>query len=119
MIRRPPRSTRTDTLFPYTTLFRSGEITLGVAQAYAVTPDVDRQARVFESMSRSYYGDNPDNIRRAPHNGTVKATDAKARCVGRDAYVGSSKEERRGGEKGVSTCRYRGSTSTVNKTWIR
>src|SRR3546814_3617238 len=25
MIRRPPRSTRTDTLFPYTTLFRSRE----------------------------------------------------------------------------------------------
>src|SRR3546814_20968979 len=25
MIRRPPRSTRTDTLFPYTTLFRSYE----------------------------------------------------------------------------------------------
>src|SRR3546814_10322344 len=25
MIRRPPRSTRTDTLFPYTTLFRSEE----------------------------------------------------------------------------------------------
>src|SRR3546814_14925846 len=35
MIRRPPRSTRTDTLFPYTTLFRSvdfegqkGEVTI-------------------------------------------------------------------------------------------
>src|SRR3546814_7036523 len=26
MIRRPPRSTRTDTLFPYTTLFRSREV---------------------------------------------------------------------------------------------
>src|SRR3546814_9482746 len=26
MIRRPPRSTRTDTLFPYTTLFRSGGV---------------------------------------------------------------------------------------------
>src|SRR3546814_421511 len=26
MIRRPPRSTRTDTLFPYTTLFRSTEL---------------------------------------------------------------------------------------------
>src|SRR3546814_5577578 len=26
MIRRPPRSTRTDTLFPYTTLFRSHEV---------------------------------------------------------------------------------------------
>src|SRR3546814_3617757 len=27
MIRRPPRSTRTDTLFPYTTLFRSDAVT--------------------------------------------------------------------------------------------
>src|SRR3546814_13601084 len=29
MIRRPPRSTRTDTLFPYTTLFRSEELPKG------------------------------------------------------------------------------------------
>src|SRR3546814_16166116 len=29
MIRRPPRSTRTDTLCPYTTLFRSGSVPLG------------------------------------------------------------------------------------------
>src|SRR3546814_18605159 len=28
MIRRPPRSTRTDTLFPYTTLFRSTRMTI-------------------------------------------------------------------------------------------
>src|SRR3546814_13765920 len=33
MIRRPPRSTRTDTLFPYTTLFRSG---VGAALAIVV-----------------------------------------------------------------------------------
>src|SRR3546814_9248857 len=34
MIRRPPRSTRTDTLFPYTTLFRSGgEAARGVRRA--------------------------------------------------------------------------------------
>src|SRR3546814_15420448 len=34
MIRRPPRSTRTDTLFPYTTLFRSTDkgIAIGAAQ---------------------------------------------------------------------------------------
>src|SRR3546814_16595894 len=32
MIRRPPRSTRTDTLFPYTTLFRSGRTVLRQAQ---------------------------------------------------------------------------------------
>src|SRR3546814_12839043 len=36
MIRRPPRSTRTDTLFPYTTLFRSAEAPLlEVAGVYA------------------------------------------------------------------------------------
>src|SRR3546814_17775293 len=29
MIRRPPRSTRTDTLFPYTTLFRSHDAVAG------------------------------------------------------------------------------------------
>src|SRR3546814_18119569 len=43
MIRRPPRSTRTDTLFPYTTLFRSililprGDIARPVAPA-AIEP---------------------------------------------------------------------------------
>src|SRR3546814_14797684 len=31
MIRRPPRSTRTDTLFPYTTLFRSAFLGLALA----------------------------------------------------------------------------------------
>src|SRR3546814_13858359 len=38
MIRRPPRSTRTDTLFPYTTLFRSAVLKLGhgIAKADAV-----------------------------------------------------------------------------------
>src|SRR3546814_8700803 len=33
MIRRPPRSTRTDTLFPYTTLFRSVAFHVTVAAA--------------------------------------------------------------------------------------
>src|SRR3546814_2346496 len=36
MTRRPPRSTRTDTLFPYTTLFRSAQELLGDAHHAAV-----------------------------------------------------------------------------------
>src|SRR3546814_3637518 len=36
MIRRPPRSTRTDTLFPYTTLFRS----IGVRQGDSALRDI-------------------------------------------------------------------------------
>src|SRR3546814_16512716 len=35
MIRRPPRSTRTDTLFPYTTLFRSPDFARMVAEGVA------------------------------------------------------------------------------------
>src|SRR3546814_16865095 len=37
MIRRPPRSTRTDTLFPYTTLFRSREAVLRGADGIIVS----------------------------------------------------------------------------------
>src|SRR3546814_15109526 len=33
LIRRPPRSTRTDTLFPYTTLFRSCGVSLDITDA--------------------------------------------------------------------------------------
>src|SRR3546814_17081542 len=43
MILRPPRSTRTDTLFPYTTLFRSVVEILGVEPARV---GADRQARI-------------------------------------------------------------------------
>src|SRR3546814_4592193 len=34
MIRRPPRSTRTDTLFPYTTLFRAGHALGGMNKTF-------------------------------------------------------------------------------------
>src|SRR3546814_8081775 len=42
MIRRPPRSTRTDTLFPYTTLFRSPAGSLVVSPA-AMTSEPRRR----------------------------------------------------------------------------
>src|SRR3546814_7965871 len=41
MIRRPPRSTRTDTLFPYTTLFRSKGFCRFMAASNIV--EIDRQ----------------------------------------------------------------------------
>src|SRR3546814_19829483 len=39
MIRRPPRSTRTDTLFPYTTLFRSNRRRLQINHQLAIRPE--------------------------------------------------------------------------------
>src|SRR3546814_3751221 len=53
MIRRPPRSTRTDTLFPYPTLFRS------VRHARRVDRDAYRQGTWFESRRRERRGRAP------------------------------------------------------------
>src|SRR3546814_19934544 len=61
MIRRPPRSTRTDTLFPYTTLFRSmavrGAPAIGIAAAYglvlALRADVDAMPQAYETLIAS------------------------------------------------------------------
>src|SRR3546814_20499049 len=74
MIRRPPRSTRTDTLFPYTTLFRSIDHLLvecgapcrlvrpfGIADEAAVAIAV--QARAIAPIAF------PDQIRPAPPGG--------------------------------------------------
>src|SRR3546814_1947352 len=50
MIRRPPRSTRTDTLFPYTTLFRSLEAAAAVEDLPEFVHDVDQRAPVDQFL---------------------------------------------------------------------
>src|SRR3546814_1243469 len=45
MIRRPPRSTRTDTLFPYTTLFRSRRHAARLADSTGLSRDGDGHGR--------------------------------------------------------------------------
>src|SRR3546814_16650859 len=52
MIRRPPRSTRTDTLFPYTTLFRSDDD----AHAVALEP-ADRKSTGTEAIALRHHFD--------------------------------------------------------------
>src|SRR3546814_18673468 len=73
MIRRPPRSTRTDTLFPYTTLFRSegrgGSVTIekktvpSVSVSYARNGNTNKanalgmrpmQERAYEKRGEQY-----------------------------------------------------------------
>src|SRR3546814_17270170 len=49
MIRRPPRSTRTDTLFPYTTLFRSavdGNVMRVLTRYFNMTDDISKPKTV-------------------------------------------------------------------------
>src|SRR3546814_4674606 len=54
MIRRPPRSTRTDTLFPYTTLFRS------IDDVEPPCPEVGVQLQPFVILRRN--GEPPGNV---------------------------------------------------------
>src|SRR3546814_18377636 len=60
MIRRPPRSTRTDTLFPYTTLFRSAPFyAVKINPGDATTTlglRVDARARVLDAKGKVIAG---------------------------------------------------------------
>src|SRR3546814_11614061 len=56
MIRRPPRSTRTDTLFPYTPLFRSGDRALaasGLADQAQHAAGLDRDRHVAHRVDEA------------------------------------------------------------------
>src|SRR3546814_2854364 len=60
MIRRPPRSTRTDTLFPYTTLFRSFDPY--DSNIEAVDAAVDRALSALQPQDAPAKGDAGDEV---------------------------------------------------------
>src|SRR3546814_12108797 len=128
MIRRPPRSTRTDTLFPYTTLFRSLPYFRLARAALAGTEKLDDPAvgrpgwrfvlptigeQMFTAARRRHHTDaeiardlcKGDQITaRAPFGRRIaaaaEADPVRVRTVRRS-------EERRVGKECVSTCRSR------------
>jgi len=65
----------------------SGEITLDLAKAFGATSDQEIQARVYDQASSGYYAPSADSIRRMVLSGTVRGSDARARLVGREAYI--------------------------------
>src|SRR3546814_15192310 len=109
MIRRPPRSTRTDTLFPYTTLFRSyrrptdfaGQrvIVVGAANsAVQIAAELAGHARVTLATREA--------IRYAPQRLFGKDVHFWFKWFGLDAtnLFSARSEERRVGKECVSTC---------------
>src|SRR3546814_14172733 len=123
MIRRPPRSTRTDTLFPYTTLFRSSSsipterssmpdpasrrsALAGHAANGAARPVVEGMGfymteRTFPGMI-ALRGDSEDTAFMA----------AAREAIGLDLSVAPRTEERRGGKACGRPGRSRGSPDT-------
>src|SRR3546814_3467805 len=87
MIRRPPRSTRTDTLFPYTTLFRSWTCTSAVcARRSRLTVRAIQSARCVRRDTRlkALRPDRkgpPDHERRSEeHTSELPVTNAHLVC---------------------------------------
>src|SRR3546814_17977332 len=118
MIRRPPRSTRTDTLFPYTTLFRSVRRLAGVrgqrARCRFARGFDERVARLWAAAQ----GDHGQNERgqdgdggQADRHGGISCGPAIAgdtveneiAAISRPAGASRSGERRVGKER-VSTC---------------
>src|SRR3546814_13886571 len=124
MIRRPPRSTRTDTLFPYTTLFRSGDHAAGdkneprhgrkdllngrgTAQAVESHPAENISAGRFCRRPkppviswRAVPAPEPERLPVLPLRRLLPPADRRLRARARS-------EERRVGKECVSTCRSR------------
>src|SRR3546814_17477801 len=108
MIRRPPRSTRTDTLFPYTTLFRSEE-----AGGLFLMSDGDviykTDALIAEDIDQYLEVHQHKSLLRFITCGSVD--DGKSTLIGRLLYdskmIIERSEERRVGKEYVSMCRSR------------
>src|SRR3546814_6183778 len=73
MIRRPPRSTRTDTLFPYTTLFRSADVRAHMAV-------VPQETVIFAASAR-------DNLRYGRWDATDDQIWAAARAANAEDFL--------------------------------
>src|SRR3546814_15447789 len=96
MIRRPPRSTRPDTLFPYTTLFRSGTHVLSVRGTRSSYIALNNQKPPFDEV----------RVRHAVAHALVRQLLVDKILDGTAPLIARS-EERRVGKKCVSKCRSR------------
>src|SRR3546814_19658893 len=130
MIRRPPRSTRTDTLFPYTTLFRSLSGMLETPQAplgsLHMLPEAERRQLQIDCnrsdvdfpLERGYAALFAEQVRSRPQHLaavcqgqslTYAELDRRANSIAHalQAAGAGRSAERRGGKEWGSTCRTR------------
>src|SRR3546814_16768885 len=115
MIRRPPRSTRTDTLFPYTTLFRSCRKSVEVRASFSLRQLIEirrvgapLRPKVKDRAHERCGEQHGDQTGRGSADATAQLAE-KSPCAGQgdaESEPGRS-AERRVGKEDVSTCRSR------------
>src|SRR3546814_14491238 len=113
MLRRPPRSTRTDTLFPYTTLFRSSSRparwpttparSLGPAEPRRGNDDVAKFGDGGELLKCSFCGKSQKQVKKLIAGPGVYICDE---CIDLCNEISEERsEERRGGKEWGRTVR--------------
>src|SRR3546814_17778976 len=100
MIRRPPRSTRTDTLFPDTTLFRRHRRFQGIPGAAG-----DTLARELRELARPVL--DAERRRPAGHPHPHRRADTKADLLDRPAALRDAGRPAARGQLGQASCRVR------------
>src|SRR3546814_20156731 len=105
MNRRPPRSTRTDTLFPYTTLFRSPLRCEQARNTMRNTRDGLRRATHIFEAAAWHYALKP--VCRCGHSATFNPHGLWWHFQQRHWDDNLRSDERRVGKEWVSKCRYR------------
>src|SRR3546814_18818279 len=106
MMRRPPSSTRTDTLFPYTTLVRSSvppcaPSSRAIAQRYPVFTLPVPGARTLAVVSST------NSLAPVSRSAFIRLVRRPSQAAARPAQLHMRSEERRVGQECVSTCRSR------------
>src|SRR3546814_16343435 len=114
MIRRPPRSTRTDTLFPYTTLFRSDRRGRGVAVLAPLHPQQYRHHHPGEDQERTGLVHQAGRLEPSDRSSDAGWEEGAAGAAGgivpsmpACGNVQESTDERQVGTEGGMTCRSR------------
>src|SRR3546814_20273292 len=92
MIRRPPRSTRTDTLFPYTTLFRSLQLAEPDGEAERQRQDQDAELALDAEEPRPFHQGTQDR-------GTILVHGGSEDRAGRNAPEGRGQRSGAGGAR--------------------
>src|SRR3546814_15266044 len=110
MIRRPPRVTRTDTLFPYTTLFRSADAA-DVRCAVKLSRQIGKLAAAHAGARRVAALRHEAGDHAVKDDAVIEALAGELGdsldMFGRQIGAQTRSEERRVGKECVSTCRSR------------
>src|SRR3546814_7907437 len=122
MIRRPPRSTRTDTLFPYMTLFRSPDVATGAGTASLAIRWATKRRAIFwhllgsRRLRSSLLTCSPATLPVCARVRLREETDVRKTRFSEEQLIAVLREQE-GGMKTADVCRKHGLSRATQYAW--